>query len=217
MGSVWWGWPGQAWEPVGAEGRPWADRVSLSGRGWWWIDFSWLFRGEVGSSTHGWATVSVPFSGHNQVLEALARLTTGKPQENGFAAASLKLGCEELCVWPRGRGGKGWRGWELLSGPASSFQPHRSLKNPPATRGPHPSTCSAIQGQVWCWISDVSSQNAFYAKWKDLHYPALAVSNPGAWPTEAPELSLYLLHSSVISPMSTPLSINPTSLSEHLC
>lgn len=37
-------------------------------------------------------------SGHNQVLEASARLTTGKPQENGSAAAGLKVGCEELRV-----------------------------------------------------------------------------------------------------------------------
>ena len=92
-------WPGQGVRTSGScrvAGRRLSFPVQLS--------FRWRFRGEVGPPTHGWATVSVPFSGHNQVLEALARLTTGKPQENGFAAASLKLGCEELSIWPWGRG-----------------------------------------------------------------------------------------------------------------
>lgn len=56
------------------------------------IEFSWQLRGSWATPTLHLATISVPFSGYSQVLEAWVRLTTGKPQRNGFEAASRQGG-----------------------------------------------------------------------------------------------------------------------------
>lgn len=55
-------------------------------------EFSWQLRGIWATPTLHLATISVPFSGYSQVLEAWVRLTTGKPQRNGFEAASRQGG-----------------------------------------------------------------------------------------------------------------------------
>lgn len=132
----------------------------------------------------------VPFSGHNQVLEALARLTTGKPQRKWLCSSQPKnwvWRAQHLTLGPQGG-----RWCRLLSRQSPAFN-HTLL---PKVLNNHRVTwlsMSICEGKHW--TSDISFQNVLYSNCQDFYSCTLALCNPSAGPAEAPELSLLLCSS----------------------